>query len=485
MNTENKALFELFFYPKSVAVVGVSSNETAFGTLYFKALVNFGFKGKLYPVNPKGGSFFGITAYASILDIPDKIDLAIICVPAKSVAQVLEICLQKGIRAASVLSGGFSESGAEGKKYEEEIAVVAAKGIRILGPNCFGIYCPQSGLTTLPGSAFPHENGPIALLTQSGQFSEVFVQQTRGLGFRFSKVISFGNARDLNECDFLEYLAEDPETKIIAAYIEGVKQGQRFLETMRKVTRIKPVLLWKVGMTKTGTQAASSHTGSLAGSEAVWNAFFEQSGAIRIDSIDDLMDGVIAALNVLPHCGGRVAVLSGSGGGAVTGADACEHAGLEMPIFPAEIQQKISALLPPIGTGVRNPVDCSSPVMPATTLGPIMEYIAGLKEIDTILMGRMFFSVRGPSLVLGYPKSFEQGREALRDLPLMIQEKYKKSVIVTLNEEVTDENMLEFEADRRSLRLYYLTHGIAAYSTFERGVKALASMVKYKEKFRF
>jgi acyl-CoA synthetase (NDP forming) len=484
LNIEKKTLFDLFFYPKTVAVIGVSSNENAFGSLYFKALISYGFKGKLYPVNPKGGSFFGITAYTDITDVPDSIDVAIVCVPAKGVSHVQESCLAKGIRAAVVLSGGFSEAGGEGKKYEQEIAAVAAKGIQVLGPNCFGVYCPGSGLTLLPGSNFPHEVGPIALVTQSGQFSEIFVQQTRGLGFRFSKVISFGNALDLNECDFLEYLATDPETKLITMYLEGVKQGRRFLETMRRVTRIKPVLLWKVGMTRTGTKAASSHTGSLAGSEIIWDAFFKQTGAIRIDTFDDLIDTVIATLNVYPYCGPNVAVISGSGGGAVTGADACERAGLEMPTFPAAVQQKISALLPSIGTGVSNPVDLSSPIMPASTIGPILEYVAALDQIDTILLGRMFFSVRGPTLVLGLPKSYEQGRETLRDIPLMIKEKYRKSVVVTLNDEVTDENMLEFEADRRNLRSYYLNHGIAAYPTFERGVKALANVVKYKERFR-
>jgi acyl-CoA synthetase (NDP forming) len=352
-----------------------------------------------------------------------------------------------------------------------------------MGPNCFGVYCPRSGLTLLVGPNFPRESGPIGLVAQSGQFAEMIVLMARGLGLRFSKVISYGNAFDLNEADYLEYLAEDPDTKVIAVYVEGAKQGRRFLEVVRRTSKVKPVIVWKGGLTSTGSRAASSHTGSLAGSAAMWNTFFAQSGAIRADSLDDLIDTTIAFAHPSSRCSRRVALLSGSGGTAVIGADACERAGLELPPFSPEVQKTISSLLPPIGTGVRNPVDLATPHPPARALTTILETIFGREPVDTIILGRMFLTVKGPTLVLGTPKSFEQGREEIRDIPLKVKDAFGKSIYVTLSEEVSDEDMVEFEADRRSLRHYYITHGIPVYPTLERAVKALAHVVRYQERF--
>jgi acyl-CoA synthetase (NDP forming) len=473
--------FEKFFYPRSLAVIGVSADENAFGTLYLRALLKFGFKGKLYPVNPRGGSLFGLTIYPSLEDIPDQVDLAAVSVPGRLVSGVLEDCLKKGIQAAIVLSGGFGETGEEGKRLEETLSGVIAKGIRIIGPNCHGIYCPGGGLTVLPGSSFPKESGPVGLVTQSGQFAEMIVLQSRGLGIRYSKVISFGNARDLNEADLFEYMTEDPETKIIVSYVEGVKQGPRFLEAVRKASKVKPVLMWKGGLTSIGRRAASSHTGSLAGEEAMWKAFFAQSGSIRVHSIDDLIDTTLAFLHLPRGCGRRIALLSGSGGSAVIGADACERAGLEVPIFSKEVQQRISSFFP--RTSVRNPVDLADPHPPARVLEPVFDIVSSIDEIDAILLGRMFLSVKGPGLVLGFSESFEQGREVLKDIPLAAREKHGKPIVMVLNEEVTDVELIEFETDRRNLRNYYLRHGIPVYPTVERAVRSIANVVKYNERF--
>jgi len=483
INKEQKGILNQFFYPRSLAVIGVSADENSFGTRYLSAILKFGFKGKLYPIHPRGGELLGIKVYPRLGDVPDAIDLAVVCLPGRMVPGVLEECLAKGIQAAIVVSAGFSETGEEGKKLELELAKVRAKGIRIMGPNCFGVYCPRSGLTLLVGPNFPREGGPVGLVAQSGQFAEMIVLQARGLGIRFSKVISYGNAFDLNEADYLEYLADDPDTKVIAVYVEGVKQGRRFLEVVRRTSKLKPVIIWKGGLTKTGSRAASSHTGSLAGDEAIWDTFFAQSGAVRADSMDDLIDTTIAFAHSSARCGRRVALLSGSGGTAVIGADACERAGLELPSFSPEVQKTISSLLPPIGTGVRNPVDLATPHPPARALTTILETIFSREPVDTIILGRMFLTVKGPTLVLGTPKSLEQGREEIRDIPLKVKGAFGKSIYVTLSEEVSDAEMIEFEADRRSLRHYYITHGIPVYPTLERAVKALAHVVRYQERF--
>jgi len=485
IDDERKALAAQFFHPKSIAVIGVSADENAFGTRYLTGLINFGFKGKLYPVNPRGGSLLGLTVYPGVGDIPDRVDLAVISVPGRAVPGILESCLMKGIKAAIVLSAGFSEIGEEGKKLEGEINRIITKGIRVIGPNCFGIYCPRGGLTVLPGKDFPKETGPVGLVAQSGQFTEMIVLASRGLGVRFSEAISYGNACDLNETDFIELLADDPETKVIACYIEGVKDGRRFLEVVHKALRVKPVLIWKAGLTSTGRKAATSHTGSLAGSESVWNTFFTQSGAIRVDTMDDLIDSAIACLHLLPRGGRRVALLSGSGGSAVIGADVFERSGLELPPFSAEVRQKISSYLPSIITGIQNPVDLGDPIPPAEKLAPILETIAGGEQVDTIIVGRMFLSVKGPSLVGGFPKSFEQGREGLREVPVMVKEKYGKPMVVVLSEETSDAGPIEmeFEADRRNLRDYYLANGIPVYPTLNRAAKAISNAVRYKERF--
>jgi len=303
------------------------------------------------------------------------------------------------------------------------------------------------------------------------------------LGIRYSKAISFGNARDLNEADFFEYLADDPETRIITAYLEGVKQGRRFLDVVRRACRIKPVLIWKVGLTKTGRRAASSHTGSLAGDELVWNSFFAQTGAVRIRSIDDLIDTTMAFIHLSSFSGRRLALVSGSGGIAVVGGDISDQFGFEMPVLSQEIQERIASFLPPIGTNVRNPVDLASPRPRAQVLEPILEAIAASGQIDAIILGRMFLSVKGPGLVLGFSKASEQGREEVMNIPVRIKEKFGKPIIVVLSEEVTDAKMIEFEADRRTLRDYYLGHGIPVYPTLERAMRALIQVVKYRERF--
>jgi acyl-CoA synthetase (NDP forming) len=482
---EITALGHRFFTPRSIALIGVSADENAFGTLYLKSLLKFGFKGKLYPVNPRRGSIFGLILFPSVRDIPDSVDLAIISVPKRAVPAALEDCVAKGIKAAVVLSAGFSETGEEGKRLEEEMVRVTAKGIRVIGPNCFGLYCPRGGLTVIPGKDFPKESGPVGLVAQSGQLAEMIVLASRGLGIRFSKVVSYGNACDLNEADLVEFLADDPETKIIACYIEGVKQGRRFLEVVRRTLKQKPVLIWKAGLTDSGRRAASSHTGSLAGSEAVWDAFFTQSGAIQIENMEELIDSMIAFNHLLPRCGRRIALLSGSGGSGVIGADVCERSGLELPAFSAEGQKKISSYLPPIIAGVRNPVDLGNPIPPAELLVPVLEAVAGEEQIDTIMMGGMHLSVKGPSLVFGLQKSFEQGREGLREIPVRIKEKYGKPFLMVLNEETSDARPIgmKFEADRRNLRDYYLANGIPVYPTLNQAAKALVNVVKYKERF--
>ncbi len=482
ISAEKRAVFDAFFYPKSVAVIGVSAAEESWGRRQLNSLLKFGYKGKLYPVNPRGGEFFGLKAYSSVRDIPDSVELAMIAIPARAVAGVMEECLAKGIKAVEVFSAGFGESGDEGRRLEKELVDIAAKGVRIVGPNCFGVHCSDSGVTTLSGAnVFAREKGSVGLVSQSGQWTNMIPLQARSLGIQFSKVISYGNACDLNESDFLEYLAEDADTKVIQAYIEGVKNGRRFLEVTRTVSRAKPIILWKAGLTSLGKRAASSHTGSLGGEETAWNAFFSQSGAIRVNSLEELIDATAAFLYLPPHCGPRVALVSGGGGATVVGADACERWGLTMPLLSQETQEKLRSILPGAGASVKNPVDMASPTPPAQAVRSVLEVLAASEQIDVIILRRIFLSAWGYALVHGEPLPPEEGEQELMELPLVAKEKFGKPIIVILIEETTEIEKIEFERDRRRLRDYYLAHGIPVYPTLDRAITALAHFVRYQE----
>ena len=481
MNAEKMARFEQFFYPSSVAVIGASTNEEAFGTRYLNALIKYGYKGQLYPVNPHADKILGLKAYPSVGDIPDSIDLAAISVPARFVAGVLPDCLKKSIKAAVVLTAGFSESSEEGRVLEQELVKIASQGIRIIGPNCFGVYCPRGGLTLLPGPAFPKESGSVALIAQSGQFAEMIVLQSKGQGIRFSKVISYGNACDINEADLLEYLAEDVETKVILAYMEGVKEGRRFLNIVRRVSKTKPVVIWKAGLTQLGKTAASSHTGSLAGNKVVWDAFFRQSGAIQVSSPEELIDAAIAFTKYPSGCGSRVGLVSGGGGGAVAGADLCENVGLAIPTLSGDIQDKLGAFLPNVGASVRNPVDVANPVPPVQLLTSVLETVASSEHVDVIIMRRLFFSLKASRLVVGYSTIPDEEEKQLMEIPLMINERFGKALVMVLDEEVTGIDIIEFEAERRRLRDYYLANGIPVYPTLDRAITAVAHLARYQE----
>ena len=271
---------EEIFNPKSVAVVGASSSMK-FGSFFLNSLKGFGFEGDLYPVNPKESEIMGLKSYPSVKEIPGDVDLVGISVPAKYVPGVMMDCKEKGVKAVEIFSSGFSELNEDGIALDEELVSIARDGsFRIIGPNCFGIYCPSSKLTLLPGYDFSKESGPVAFIGQSGGYSADLCVRAKGWGINFSKVISYGNASDLNETDFMEYFLNDPETKIITAYIEGIKD-KRFVEVLRDVTKEKPVIIWKGGLTKSGARAVSSHTGSLGGQENLWKAVFRQTGAIQ------------------------------------------------------------------------------------------------------------------------------------------------------------------------------------------------------------
>lgn len=344
------------FQPRSIALVGVPRGFEP-GKVFLQGLLDQGYPGKIFPVNPRADFIDGLRAYPSVKEIPEDIDLAILLVPAPLVLPALEQCGEKRVKAAVIYTSGFAETGdGEGKKREEEILRVARKlGISLIGPNCMGIYDPNHRLAFFPG--LPREAGKVGMISQSGSLAILFSRMAEARGIHFSKIISSGNESDLNSSDFLSFLGQDPETEIIGAYLEGVKDGPAFLGALREAARKKPVILWKAGRTPKGARAASSHTGSLAGSRMAWDALKNQARIFMVRDAEEFLD-FLTVFYYLPRRGGRrLAILSGPGGPAVAAADACEEFGLEVAELQEETRKELKEMIPQSGTSANNPVD--------------------------------------------------------------------------------------------------------------------------------
>jgi acyl-CoA synthetase (NDP forming) len=352
--------FESIFHPRSVAVVGVPRGPKT-GRMFLQGLLDPGFKGAVYGVNPEAESILGVRCYPTASAIPGGVELAIVVVPTGAAVEVVRDLGRAGTKAAVIFTAGFAELGTEeGRARERELlAAAAAAGVRLIGPNCMGVYCPAVGLAMSPG--MPAEGGPVAFVSQSGSLCMQVVRALAERGLGCTKAVSVGNQADLGIADFLDYLTDDTETGIIALYVEGVKDGRRFRAALRRAAARKPVVVWKAGRTRAGARAAASHTGSLAGSGAVWAALIRQCGAVQAREVDELLDTVTALAmlragrNGLP--GRRVAIITGPGGPAVSAADACEEAGLELAVLSEATIASLRPAIAAAGTSPRNPVD--------------------------------------------------------------------------------------------------------------------------------
>jgi len=358
-NTQQPNL-DFLFHPDSIALVGITTTQPQHWTRTFlEGLIEMEFDRPLYLVNPKGGEIKGRKVHTSLKDVPGNIDYVIGLVNARIAPKLVEECAEKKVRAIHFCTAGFSETGEESRiKLESELTEVARRnGIKVIGPNCMGIYCPKSRLSFSP--AFPKESGPVGVISQSGGNSIYLVRQAALRGVRFSKVVSYGNACDIDESDLLEYLAHDVDTKIIALYIEGIKDGRRFRKALEEATNEKTVILLKGGTTEGGARAVAGHTASLAGSRATWDALCKQLGIISVSSLEEMID-VLVTLLFLPLPGGRNALLFGAGGGAsVLIADQFESRGFRVPPIPPEMVAQISEFTPIAGNILRNPIDYS------------------------------------------------------------------------------------------------------------------------------
>ncbi|MBM4446127.1 MAG: hypothetical protein FJ023_02080 [Chloroflexi bacterium] len=451
------------FQPKSVAIVGASQDEWKSGGMFISSLLKNGYKGIIYPINRKESEIMSLKSYPSVLDIPGEIDLAVMAIPAQGIPQAITECAQKGVKFAVVHSVGFSELGAEGKELERQMVEAARRGgVRIVGPNCMGIFSPRGNVNTIvPYATVPMEPGGVAFVGQSGWASENMTRLGSERGLRFSGIISIGNQSDLNIEDFLEHFGNDPETMVFAAYIEGIKQPGRFLKLAGEISPKKPIIIWKGGSSELGAKAAASHTGSLAGNYALFEAASRQKGIVSAQSLEELMDLAVAFSCPYLPTGKEVGLLIEAGGGAVASGDACAKAGLNVSPLPEDVQQKLREFLKgkiPPSPSLKNPVDLVwAPFSEASSIyATCLEIMA--PAVDSCLTICYAFI---------HDEWFLSRLESIRD-------QTKKPIIVVPGNSI-DQRQGMFLATRR---------GIPAYTMPDNAVKSLAALTRRAEFLR-
>jgi len=457
------------FHPESVAIIGIPSDPNKWGGgNWIETLLELGFEGKIYPVSPNMSEFKGLRVYPSIEDIPDSIDLVVISVPARFTPQVMQECARKGVGFVQLYTAGFSEMGGKGSSLETEVAEIAVRGgIRVVGPNCMGVYCPSGRFSWRLD--FPQESGAVAFLSQSG-FNAVQVA-TLGVAreVRFSKVISYGNAADLNETDFLEYFAGDPETRVITAYIEGVKDGQRFIAALRRTAQFKPVIVLKGGRSKAGARATASHTAALAGTRTIWESVLRQAGAIEVRSFEELLDVALAILCLSAPASGGVALIGTGGGPSVVGADECEDVGLTVPPLPEHVVEALRQFVPQEGTSVQNPFE--SPFgfgQSRQQLQETMALIASCREIASLIIHLEIDTLlhfRG-----------EKELSTITDALISAALDCPKPVIVVLRTSGLPEDLRAILEQQQAL----VSCGIPVYPTIRRAAIAISKVLEYQ-----
>jgi acetyltransferase len=377
---------EALFDPKSVAVVGASRSPGKLGHILAKNLVEYRFPGPIYPVNPEGGEILGLKAYPRVTEIPDKVELALISVPAARVVEAVADCAQAGVSVAVVLSSGFGEAGETGRESQLKIReLIQAKGLRLLGPNCMGVYNIQAKLNGTYFWELPRLAGNVSFLSQSGAYGGILFAEATKQGLGVSKFVSIGNQLDIGFPDLLEYLGRDDTTDLLALFIEEIKEGQEFLRVVERVVRVKPVVALKAGRSEAGDRAARSHTGSLAGSWEVYKAACRQAGVILAQETDqffDLCRTLSRWRNSLPK-DNRVAVATISGGPCVIASDTCEEVGLKVPRLEEHTKRELRRYLPFFGAD-GNPVDMT-PQMADENYQPCLEVLGRAEEISGII----------------------------------------------------------------------------------------------------
>ncbi len=448
------------FSPKSLAVIGASRNPAKVGHTVLRNIVESGYKGRVYPVNPKADEILGLKCYKSVLDIPDDVDLAVITVPAQIVLDVAKECGEKGVKYLVVISAGFKEIGGEGVDREKELINIGRKyGMRILGPNCLGFIDTFTPLNATFAAVMP-KKGRIAFISQSGALITAILDWSIRRGLGFSKIVSLGNKADLDEIDFIQAIGQDKNTKVILLYVESIEKGRRFIEVAREVSKVKPIVVIKGGITEAGAKAAMSHTGAMAGSFTSYRVAFKKSGVLAANTLSELFDYAMAFSNQPIPAGNRIAIITNAGGPGILTTDLSVKYGLRLASFNMDTISKLRSKLPP-AAAIYNPVD---------VLGDAR---ANRYEfaIDTVLSDE---NVDGLIVILT-PQAITEPVETAKAIVKMHRKYPDKPIVAAfIGGDIVQEaaNIL-------------IEHGIPCFDLPERAVVAMSGLCTYREYLEF
>jgi acyl-CoA synthetase (NDP forming) len=467
----DKYIHELdrLFYPRHIAYVGASPKKGKrwnSGNSYIAGAFSQDFQGDIYPVHPTAKNILGYKVYPGIGDIPGEIDLAIFTIPTTAALQVMEECVAKGVKFAHLLTAGFSETGqSEHSEIEDRIVELAEKGgVRIIGPNCMGVYCPEGGIAW--NDQFPIKSGNVGFFSQSGQLASHFIIQGPQRDIYFNKVVSFGNARGVKAFEFLEYFAQDPRIDIIGAYLEGLRDGRAFFESAKRTTQYKPVIVWKGGQTEGGSRATLSHTAAIAGSQKIWETMCKQAGIISVNSIQEALS-TFAALRKCPlPKGANVAILGGAGGASVTMTDMAEKEGLKVPPLTEKSIQSLGEFIPPQGNSVKNPLDASFDR--DDQFLHLARILRDDPNIDAVIYDLEFpwmFKELGRSGVIKYLQKVIKGKDELKK-PLLVSQQH--------------EGNIELEVFNQEVAEWFHEKHIPTCSSFEIAARVLHNLYEYQ-----
>lgn len=473
---------EALFNPRSVAIIGASTNMAKWGFNFSLHLMHGGYKGKCYPINPSGGELLGMKVYTSIHDVPDDIDLAFILIPPEAAVEAVRECGKKGVPACVVVTAGFGELGEEGERLQQALREAALEtGMALVGPNCAGITstAPFSLYCTMQPN-FPPP-GHIAIFAQSGQIGGSIQRMCEKHDIGISRFVSTGNESVLKSADYLDFFAEDEQTKAVVGYIEGVDEGKRFFEAAKRLTRKKPLILIKAGRTAIGARAASSHTGALAGSDGVFEGLCRQCGIIRVSGLEAMFDLATAFVSQPLPKGNRVGIAANGGGWGVLAADACVEAGLDVAPLPEDVMVELDKRLP-AWWNKQNPVDLVAGISRGAFFKAI-EALAKSPELDAVIalgfgygagVASVFLNTpglggTGESIAEGMVSSDIRGMNFIMD----VIRDYSKPVIIS--------SEFAYGADREPNEaiLEFRKKGIIVYPSPDRAARVLAQMYEY------
>ncbi|MBU4001340.1 MAG: hypothetical protein KKB94_03370, partial [Proteobacteria bacterium] len=390
-------------------------------------------------------------------------------------------CVKKGIKGAEILSSGFKEAGPEGLALEKEVVRVAREGgLKLIGPNCFGLHSPESGVTLMPGWDFSSIPGPVGLISQSGVGACDLVYSAQGRGLGFSVVMSYGNACDIDAVAMMDYFEADPKTKIVGAYLEGVENGRAFFESLKRCAAKKPVVIMKGGLSEQGHRGTIGHTGSMAGTRQTWQAVIKSAGAMEAHDLRDLVECLMAVNCLEGFTGGGVGLMAGGGARVVEGLDAASNFGFPVPELDDASTAKIQALLPPAGGKGGNPADLANPGIVPGVINPTMEVFSAREDIQIMVMYQMlFYFYNNMRKMSANPEDAMAPHQEILTKAKEIREKTGKPLALVLVDTASSPAHGEVEQYRMKVRHLYTTNGIPCFDTGNQAFSVMRRVAEY------